>query len=56
MNKYCLPPPANIGQLFPECGRELAQLPMDEFVRRIPQVSTVRESKAVRFHKPCLIL
>ncbi|XP_039445613.1 DNA-binding protein D-ETS-4 isoform X2 [Culex pipiens pallens] len=37
MNKYCLPPPANIGQLFPECGRELAQLPMDEFVRRIPQ-------------------
>lgn len=37
MNKYCLPPPANIGQLFPECGLELAALPMDEFVRRIPQ-------------------
>lgn len=54
MNKYCLPPPANIGQLFPECGRELAQLPMDEFVRRIPQVS--ERGKAVRFHKPCLIL
>lgn len=37
MTKYCLPPPANIGQLFPECGAGLAQLSMDEFVRRIPQ-------------------
>ncbi|XP_065078333.1 DNA-binding protein D-ETS-4 [Ochlerotatus camptorhynchus] len=37
MNKYNLPPLINIGALFPESGDQLAQLTMDEFVRRIPQ-------------------
>lgn len=39
MNKYGLTPLASIAALFPESGDQLALLSMDEFVRRIPQVS-----------------
>ncbi|XP_058832249.1 DNA-binding protein D-ETS-4 isoform X2 [Topomyia yanbarensis] len=35
--KYNLAPPLNIAVLFPESGEQLAQLSIDEFVRRIPQ-------------------
>ncbi|XP_055595194.1 DNA-binding protein D-ETS-4-like isoform X2 [Uranotaenia lowii] len=37
MTKYQLMPPVSIAALFPESGDQLVQLPMDEFVRRIPQ-------------------
>ncbi|XP_058458873.1 DNA-binding protein D-ETS-4 isoform X2 [Malaya genurostris] len=35
--KYNLTPPVNMAVLFPENGEQLAQLSIDEFVRRIPQ-------------------
>ncbi|ETN67372.1 hypothetical protein AND_000820 [Anopheles darlingi] len=37
MGKYSLPRLDNLGALFPENGAQLAALPLEEFVRRIPQ-------------------
>ncbi|XP_052872302.1 DNA-binding protein D-ETS-4 [Anopheles cruzii] len=37
MGKYSLPRLDNLGRLFPENGAQLAALPLEEFVRRIPQ-------------------
>ncbi|XP_035792505.1 DNA-binding protein D-ETS-4-like [Anopheles albimanus] len=37
MGKYSLPRLENLGALFPENGAQLAALPLEEFVRRIPQ-------------------
>ncbi|XP_053681290.1 DNA-binding protein D-ETS-4 [Anopheles nili] len=37
MSKYFLPRLDNLAALFPENGAQLAALPLDEFVRRIPQ-------------------
>ncbi|XP_050094956.1 DNA-binding protein D-ETS-4 isoform X2 [Anopheles aquasalis] len=37
MGKYSLPRPDNLGALFPENGAQLAALPLEEFVRRMPQ-------------------
>ena len=44
MGKYFLPRLDNLAALFPENGAQLAALPLEEFVRRIPQVSTIAQN------------